>query len=351
MRKTYVDNIRWITVVLVVIYHVIFMFNGIETTLTIGALYDNQPQDAYMYLVYPWFMLILFIVSGMCSRFYLEGHTDKEFRKSRTTKLLVPSTIGLFVFQWILGYYNTINGELFAGTEMPIIVKYLIWVVSGQGVLWYIQLLWVFSMLLLLVRKFEKGKIYAISAKANILVMLALGLLVFLSAQVLNMPYIVVYRFGIYGVGFFLGYFVFAHDEVIDSLSKWWIILDIAAVIMAVIFTKMYWGQNYAGHEVLDTVMCNAYAWVAILAIFATMNKFGNFDNAFSRWMGKKSWGLYVFHYLYIAIVAVYTYGKLPGIVVYLLSTVAAFACSYVTYEIFSRIPFIRWAVLGIKKK
>ena len=31
MRKLYIDNIRWITVVLVVLYHVIYMFNGIET--------------------------------------------------------------------------------------------------------------------------------------------------------------------------------------------------------------------------------------------------------------------------------------------------------------------------------
>ena len=28
MRKYYLDNIRWVTVVLVVIYHVLYMFNG-----------------------------------------------------------------------------------------------------------------------------------------------------------------------------------------------------------------------------------------------------------------------------------------------------------------------------------
>ena len=28
MRKYYLDNIRWATVVLVVIYHVIYMYNG-----------------------------------------------------------------------------------------------------------------------------------------------------------------------------------------------------------------------------------------------------------------------------------------------------------------------------------
>ena len=36
MRKTYVDNIRWMTVILVVIYHVIYMFNGVVTSGVIG---------------------------------------------------------------------------------------------------------------------------------------------------------------------------------------------------------------------------------------------------------------------------------------------------------------------------
>ena len=42
MRKLYIDNIRWITVVLVVLYHVIYMFNGIETFGVIGPFSDVQ---------------------------------------------------------------------------------------------------------------------------------------------------------------------------------------------------------------------------------------------------------------------------------------------------------------------
>jgi hypothetical protein len=42
---------------------------------------------------------------------------------------------------------------------------------------------------------------------------------------------------------------------------------------------------------------------------------------------------------------------SLAPIIVYLLVTIAAFAGSYLLYEIMSRIPFLRWSVLGIKKK
>ena len=80
MRKLYIDNIRWITVVLVVLYHVIYMFNGIETFGVIGPFSDVQYQDAFQYIVYPWFMLLLFAVSGMSARYELVRRSEKEFR-------------------------------------------------------------------------------------------------------------------------------------------------------------------------------------------------------------------------------------------------------------------------------
>ena len=91
-------------------------------------------------------------VSGMTVRYYLEKHNLKECIRDKTRKLLVPSTIGLFVFQWILGYYNMkISGAFESFESVPGIVRYVVMAISGTGVLWYIQVLWIFSMLLLLV--------------------------------------------------------------------------------------------------------------------------------------------------------------------------------------------------------
>lgn len=221
MRKAYLDNIRWITVVLVVLYHVIYMFNGVVTAGVIGPICKTRGQDVYQYIVYPWFMLLLFVVSGMSARFSLERHTPKEFLKSRTVKLLVPSTIGLFVFWWVLGYYNIlISGAFESIWAAPWPVRFLILAVSGTGVLWYIQLLWVFSLALLLIRRVEKDRLYRLCEKTPPPVLLGLVFVVWGAAQILNTPVIVVYRFGIYGVGFLLGYFVFSHDAVMDRLQR-----------------------------------------------------------------------------------------------------------------------------------
>ena len=48
-KKKYIDNIRWITVALVVVYHVIFIFNGTGTLGGVGPLCLVQYQDAVLF--------------------------------------------------------------------------------------------------------------------------------------------------------------------------------------------------------------------------------------------------------------------------------------------------------------
>lgn len=187
-RKPYLDNIRWATVVLVVIYHVIYMFNGVQPFGVIGPFREHQFQDGFLYLVYPWFMALLFVVSGMSARYCLQSHTTKQFLKDKTRKLLVPSTIGLFVFQWILGLYNVKIGGGVDFSAIPKPVLYLIAVLSGVGPLWYIQMLWLFSVLLLAVRKMEKDRFWNFCSKAPVWSIALLVIVVYGSAQVLNTP-------------------------------------------------------------------------------------------------------------------------------------------------------------------
>lgn len=351
MRKTYVDNIRWMTVILVVIYHVLYMFNGVGIGGAIGPFAPVQVQDAFLYVVYPWFMLLLFVVSGMSARFYLNQHSGREFLKSRTTKLLVPSTIGLFVFFWIAGYFNMRIGGAFENmSAVPKPVLFVIMAFSGIGPLWYIQLLWVFSLLLLVLRKIGKDRLYGLCEKANLPVLLCLTPVIWGAAQILNTPVIVVYRFGIYGAGFFLGYLIFSHDAVMDRLEKWWLPLSLAALGLGIGFVTVFWGAPYAEHQVLDTLLCNVYAWIATLAVLAVMKKWGNFQNAFSRLMSRKAWGLYLFHYLPLAACAWYLhlYTTLPPVALYMLVGAAAFAGALALYEIIRRIPVLRWCICGI---
>ncbi|MBQ5311868.1 MAG: acyltransferase [Oscillospiraceae bacterium] len=355
MRKSYLDNIRWGTQIVVVLYHVIFLYNsvGIMGGVRITDL-DRQPWDIFLYIVHPWMMPILFIVSGICSRYYLERHTDKEFIKSRTTKLLVPSTIGLFAFQFIQGYVSmSLSGAFDSMPKMPGFIQYIIMAVSGQGVLWYMQELWILSLLLVLVRKIERDRLWEAGRKAGLPVLHVLTAVVWGTAQILNMPVIVVYRFGIYTALFFIGYFVFSHDEVTEVLKKYFVLFISLAAVSCTAFCIMYFGQNYADAPVYRSILFTVYAWTGCLAILGGCAKYADFETSFTKWMSAHSFGLYVFHYLFISGTALLL-GRprlLPAPFIYLISAVTGFAGAYLLAAVISRIPFFRWAVLGIKKE
>lgn len=354
MRRKYLDNIRWVTILIVIIYHVIYMFNGVTTYGVLGPFSEDQPQDIFLYIVYPWFMFLLFVVSGMAARFELDHKGESGFIRNRTRKYLVPSTIGLFVFWWILGYYNMLIGGAFESMgTVPKPVLYLIMCISGIGPLWYIQMLWLFSLILIWIRKIEKDRVYNLAVKTNVFIIVLLGIAVYGAAQVLNTPIVVVYRFGIYGLGFLLGYFIFSHEEVMEKLEKYWMLFGLLALAFCILFLVFNLGKPYPEHEVLDTFLCNMYAWFGTLGLLAFMKKWGDFHNGFSDWMCRKSWGLYVFHYLGIAISSWYIkmyLPQMPVFFVYLLVLVSGIAGALLLYEIISRIPVLRWCVLGIKQ-
>ena len=352
MRRHYIDNIRWITVTLVVFYHVIFLYNAVEPELGLGPFRPVQYQDGFQYLVYPWFMALLFVVSGISSRLYLEGHTEREYLKARTTKLLVPSTLGVLVFQWTQGWVNfRISGGAFDG--LPPLAQFLIMLASGQGVLWFVQLCWLYSLLLPLIRRLEQDRLYALCAKTPLWVLLLLVFPLWGSAQILNVPMITVYRVGIYGLCFYLGYFVFAHEEVIHRLERVWLPLCLGSAALGLVFLCTFWGRPYAHHEVLDTFLCNAYTWAAILAVLAAFHRFWNRPTAFGTWMCGWSWGLYVFHYLGISACGYWlkTLGIHSPWVCYPLTTAAGFVVAYLLYQVIGRIPLLRWCVLGMGGK
>lgn len=353
MRKYYIDNIRTATILLVVLYHVIYMFNSVVTDGVIGPIAAAPALDAVQYLLYPWFMLILFLLSGMCSRYYLEKHTVREYLRARTRKLLVPSTVGVLVTGWALGYMNM---KIAHATELlsepiPAVIRYLILCASGIGVLWTIQVMWLLSVLLVVLRRLERGRLERLGAKAGMPALLLLGLLVFASAQVFNTPVIAVYRFGIYGTVFLLGYYVFSQERVIGLLERYAIWLMAGAAALGAVYVLREFGVNYAVMPHVGSPLAIAYGWLMCLAVLGGMKRFA--DRGTVRWLNERSFGIYVFHYLPLAVCA-YTLTNetnLPAVWVYLLTTAAAIGGALLLNAVISRIPVLRWCVLGRKKR
>ena len=80
VRKHWIDNLRWVTVLLVLLYHVIYFYNNKGVFGGIGGFgeYPEYPQyqDVVMYILYPWFMPLLFILAGISAGLVQGPHAE-----------------------------------------------------------------------------------------------------------------------------------------------------------------------------------------------------------------------------------------------------------------------------------
>ena len=359
-RKHFLDNIRWVTVLLVLLYHVVYFYNNKGVFGGIGGWVDDpkgQPQDVIMYLLYPWFMMLLFLVAGISSRYALQKSTKGQWFKKRTRQLLVPATIGLFVFQWMTGYFNTQIAGVAQGIPNQIAsipagpIRYMACAFSGIGPLWFIQELWVFCLLLIIFVAIERDRLYNAvgrllqstrdwSKPCRLALLLVGGFLLIWAGAQGSIPHPDehsaqglwnLYRPAAYLVPFLMGYYLFSRDNVQRFLSRYAYWLLVPAVAAGVALTLATWGED-------NTAACFK-AWADRTTPFAT-------------YMTRSSYGIYIVHYLIIAALGymLKLYTSLPPVADYLILLVAVFTLSPALYELLRRIPLVRWAVLGIGK-
>lgn len=350
-RKRYLDNIRWATVLLVLIYHVCYLFNGVGVPGAVPGAKSVPLFDCLACVVYPWFMALLFVIAGMSARYALQGQSEKAFLKKRAVRLLVPSTLGPFALHWVTGYLNIkMGGGL---DSIPAALLYPICVVSGFGPLWFIQMLFLFSCLLVLLRKTDKeDRIWTLCGRANLPAVLLLFVPVFAGAQVLNMPVLTVYRFGIYFVSFLIGHYVFSHDEVQEIIERIRLPMLCLAVPGAAVYLAIFGGSDYTAPACLQSAATNLYLWIAVLAILGCGRRYFDRETAFTRYMTKSSFGIYILHYPILTGVCygLSTFFDFPALWNYAAALALAVPLTFAAFEAVRRIPVARFLVLGVRR-
>ncbi len=196
MRKPFLDNLRYGIVLSVAVYHVFYQFNsvGVITNVLIPGI---PALDAPLYVLYPWFMAALFMISGICARYSLEKQTGKQYLKGKVRRQLIPSIAIIFLIGWSTGWVTDQYANIFGGGQVPGFAKYLVWCMSGIGVLWFLHELLLCEVVLVLIRKLDKKDwLWQLGGKANFPVICLLVLGMWGSAYILNTPVIEVYRNG-----------------------------------------------------------------------------------------------------------------------------------------------------------
>lgn len=349
MRKHYIDNIRWTIIILVVIHHVICIFNSTGVVVNFNA--PGIPAlDVFAYFVYPWFMPCMFLIGGMSAKYSLNRRTNKQFLVERVNKLLIPFLIGMLIIAPLVGIF-TFNISVWSGiSSLPIVIKGLIIMVSGMGPLWFLIQMLIISMIFMIVKSLDtKEKLWTLGGKANIWILLLMYIPCLGCAQVLNFMY--TFRNGLFLILFLLGYFVFSHDKVQKELEKYHVILLIVAAILFVIELQRFWGKSFSDLEVINNYLVFLYGWIMMLAVIGNFKVYFNFSNRFTNYIGSRSFLIYIFHYLPMNIIAycIVTYLKLPIILNYVLVLILSFAVTIIICEVVYNIPGIKF-LFGIRK-
>lgn len=360
MRQHWIDNLRWVTVLLVVFYHIFYIFNSVGVFGGLPPFSEHQPQDVVLYILAPWFMVLLFIVAGICSRLSLQKRSAREYFRSRTLKLLVPSTIGLLAFHWISGYINaSAGGALDTLSKLPGAIKWLIFSVSGSGPLWFIQDLWLFTAILLIIRKIDrKDAIYRLCCKIPAWVFIFLGFFLLWGASFILHPkgesgnLLSLYRPVFYLVSYLMGYYIFSNEKIQDHLAANWWLTVVGAVGLCVLYVSQGFGEPYAPTH-LRLFSYNAFMWFAVLAMIGTFKRWANKTSAFAGYMTRSSFGIYILHYTVLVVTAwaLRSYTQLGALPCYTILLLAEVTLTPALYELIRRIPLLRWCVLGIRKR
>ena len=363
-RKIWLDNIRWCTIVLVMIFHVFFFFNNIGVAAIFHGLPDYvngaamRPDAIYQYAVYPWFMTLLFIVSGIAAKCAIDAKGTEAFRKNRINKLLVPSTLGVLVLGWIPGSMvarASMETELVKQT--PAFVRYIIYTLSGIGALWFLQVLFIASMLLLAVIKIssktkQPEKHHSANTMTGYLLIIMVFPVLWGTSKLLNTPLVESYRFGIYITSFFLGYYLFSQENIMIIIRKIRFISLAAAIISGIIFIRSAYGIYYGHSALLSTWQANLYTYTVILAILGIFSEYFDHSSRITRFCGRISFPVYVLHIpVILVLLTIMDHTAIPYIYKVLILTAGVFTITPLLGMLVEKIPVVRYLILGIKRR
>ena len=349
-RRHDLDAIRGITILIVVVYHVFYMFNSSGLPSQVPNGYGIHALDVVAAFPYPWFMLVLFVVAGISMRYALAHRTPRQFMGERVRKLIVPLIGGWALLGWVIPLVQT--RFPLPGSQLPFAEKlFAMYIPIAMGVLWFLLVLFIASLVVLLFHAIDRhDRLYALAGRMPLWMLVLLVIPVWGSSMILNAPMVTTFRFGIYIFGTLLGYIVFSHPDVTARLKKAAIWLLGGAIVLGVLYAWTFWGQNWGDYPVLEQPLTNAYAWVAVLGILGGAARWLDRNGRFIDWLRTHSFPIYVVHYEFVALGA-WLLVKFLGAPMpwsYLLLLVFVAVATFVFIEITMRIPGLRFVLYGM---
>lgn len=102
-RKHYIDNLRWIILLILIPYHTAMAWNVWGEPNYI-FFEENRLISSIIVFFSPYFMPLLFVLAGVSTKYALLRRTNKEYLLERVKRLLVTCLFGTIVLMPVMSY-------------------------------------------------------------------------------------------------------------------------------------------------------------------------------------------------------------------------------------------------------
>lgn len=103
MRKYYIDNLRWMSLLWLIPYHTAMAWNVWREPNYI-FFEENKLISSIVVFLSPYFMPLLFLLAGISTKYALQKRNFKQYLAERVNKQLIPLLFGTTVLMPILCY-------------------------------------------------------------------------------------------------------------------------------------------------------------------------------------------------------------------------------------------------------
>jgi len=345
-RRHYIDNLRWITLLILIPYHAAMAWSvwGEPNYIFFEG---NKAISSIVVFFSPYFMPLLFVLAGISTRLALRRRTYKEYLIERVRKLLVPFLFGTLAIMPVMTYIADKFNYSYSGGFLEHYAVFFTRFTDltgadggfSLGQFWFLLYLFVISVIgigvIALVNKAVSKAEHQVPFWAVILMGLPLPLL----SECLSIGG---KSLAEYTYLFLIGYFVFADDEVICKAEKYrlpMLGIGLAAAVLNV-YLFIWTDKDYA---LLNTVTKFITEWLMIIALTGMAKRHLNFSGKVSAYMGRRSFLFYIYHFIWVVLFQYLLHGICADctFILFAGTVLLAYPAAFVCCEISLRIPFL----------
>ena len=354
-RKHFIDNLRWITLMLLIPYHTAMAWNAWGEPNYV-FFESNKVISSFIVFFSPFFMPLLFVLAGVSTKYALRKRSFKQYLSERAKKLLIPLLFGTVVLIPVMTYladrHNLGYSDGFFEHYGIFFTRFtdLTGADGGfsLGQFWFLLYLFVISVICVSIMQLFKNRGTRTGRPVPFPLFIALGLPLPLFGEFLSIGGKSIAE---YTYLFLLGYFLFSDDGIIQKAEKYCLPLLAVGTAAAILDVYLFlWSDTELA--LINTAAKYIAEWFMMTALVGLSKKYLNFTGKISAHMSGISFLYYIWHFICVVSSQILLY-RLFGnntAVLYFGTVIVSFPLTILLCEISIRIPFLCF-LTGTKHK